>query len=59
VLTYTGTDIVEQACVRISVARAAVGPDGLIGNAAVRDGAAAALAALAARAVAGHGGAGR
>jgi len=50
VLTYTGTDIVEAACVRIPVARAAVGPDGLIADAAVREGAAAALAALAERA---------
>jgi len=49
VLTYTGTDIVEDACVRIPVARAAVGPDGLIGDRAVRDAAAAALSALAAR----------
>ena len=49
VLTYTGTDIVEDACVRIPVARAGVGPDGLISDPGVCDGAAAALAALAAR----------
>jgi NAD(P)H-dependent FMN reductase len=47
VLTYTGTDIVEQACVRIPVARAAVGPDGLISEPGVRAGAAAVLVALA------------
>jgi chromate reductase len=49
VLTYTGTDIVEDACVRIPVARGAVGPDGLIADAEVRAAAATALAALARR----------
>ena len=47
VLTYTGTDIVEPACVRISVARGAVGADGLIADAEVRAAAAGALSALA------------
>jgi chromate reductase len=49
VLTYTGANIVEAACVRIPVARGAVGRDGLVGDAAVREGAAAALVALAHR----------
>lgn len=49
VLTYTGADIVEAACVRIPVARSAVGDDGLVDDAAARAGAAAALATLAAR----------
>ncbi len=49
VLTYTGTDIVEPACVRISVARGAVGEDGLIDDPEVRDAAAGALSALAER----------
>jgi chromate reductase len=48
VLTYTGTDIVEAACVRVPVARGAVGPDGEIEDPAVRDAAAATLATLAA-----------
>jgi NAD(P)H-dependent FMN reductase len=47
VLTYTGADIVEAACVRLPVARGAVGADGEIADPGVRDGAAAALAALA------------
>jgi chromate reductase len=49
VLTYTGTDIVEAAVIRIPVARDAVGPDGLIGDPQIREAAAAALHALAAR----------
>jgi chromate reductase, NAD(P)H dehydrogenase (quinone) len=53
VLTYTGTDIVEAACMRMPVQRGAVGADGLIGDPVVRDVAAAALAALAARVAAG------
>jgi NAD(P)H-dependent FMN reductase len=48
VLTYTGTDIVEAACVRVPVARGAVGSDGEIEDPAVRRTAAAALATLAA-----------
>ena len=47
VLTYTGTDIVEAACVRLPVARGLVGQDGMVADPAVRDGAAAVLAALA------------
>ena len=47
VLTYTGTDIVEPACVRISVARGALGADGLIADPAVREAAAGTLSALA------------
>jgi NAD(P)H-dependent FMN reductase len=47
VLTYTGTDIVEAACLRLPVARGAVGADGLIADATVRAGAAAVLLALA------------
>jgi NAD(P)H-dependent FMN reductase len=49
VLTYTGTDLVEDACVRLPVGRSAVGADGLIADEDVRAGAAAVLAALAAR----------
>jgi NAD(P)H-dependent FMN reductase len=48
VLTYTGTDIVEAACVRIPVARGSVGADGLIDDPSVRDRVAAVLATLAA-----------
>ena len=47
VLTYTGTDIVDAACVRVPVAHGAVGPDGEIADPAVRDAAAQALATLA------------
>jgi NAD(P)H-dependent FMN reductase len=47
VLTYTGTDIVEAACVRVPVARGAVGPDGEIDDPVVRTAAAAVLATLA------------
>jgi NAD(P)H-dependent FMN reductase len=47
VLTYTGTDVVEAACVRIPVARGAVGSDGLIEDPSVRDVVAAVLATLA------------
>lgn len=36
VLGYTGTDIVEGACARIPVARAAIGSDGLVADAAAR-----------------------
>jgi chromate reductase len=53
VLTYTGADIVEAACVRIPVARGSVGPDGLIADASVRDGVAAVLATLAEHVAAG------
>jgi chromate reductase len=47
VLTYTGADIVEAACVRLPVARSAIGPDGLVADRAIRAGAAAVLTALA------------
>jgi NAD(P)H-dependent FMN reductase len=49
VLTYTGTDIVEAACVRLPVARGAVGPDGLVADPDVRDRVASVLATLARR----------
>jgi chromate reductase, NAD(P)H dehydrogenase (quinone) len=49
VLTYTGADIVEDACVRLPVARGSVGANGLIEDPAVREAVAAALAALAER----------
>jgi NAD(P)H-dependent FMN reductase len=48
VLRYTGTDIVESACVHIPVPRATIGPDGLIADAAVRERIGAVLIALAA-----------
>src|SRR3954469_14248054 len=50
VLGYAGAQIVEDACRRVPVARDAVGPDGLITDAAVREEIGAALAALAASA---------
>lgn len=50
VLTYTGADIVEAACVRMPVGRGAVGADGLVADAEIRAGVGAVLAALAARA---------
>jgi NAD(P)H-dependent FMN reductase len=53
VLMYTGADIVEAACVRLPVARGAVGAGGLIADAQIRAGAAAVLHALAAHAEAG------
>jgi len=37
VMGYVGADVVEAACVRIPVARAAVGADGTIGDAAIRE----------------------
>ena len=46
VLGYTGAEIVEEACVRIPIARQMVGEDGLIGEPAVRSGIAEALGAL-------------
>ena len=36
VLGYTGTDIVEDACAHIPVARSSVGADGLIVDAGIR-----------------------
>jgi NAD(P)H-dependent FMN reductase len=47
VLGYTHSAIVEAACVRIPVSRAAVGPDGLITDPEIRERTAAALLALA------------
>ncbi|MGW1988657.1 NADPH-dependent FMN reductase [Embleya sp. NPDC001921] len=46
VLGYTGADVVESACVRVGVARDAVGPDGLIADPGVRAGITAALTTL-------------
>jgi NAD(P)H-dependent FMN reductase len=48
VLGYAGADIVEAACVRIPVARNAVGPDGVIADGEIRAAIRAALDALAA-----------
>jgi NAD(P)H-dependent FMN reductase len=47
VLGYVHADIVEEACVRIPVARDAVGPDGLIADPAIRERIVGALVALA------------
>jgi chromate reductase len=49
VLRYTGADIVEAACARISVQRGDVGPDGLIAEPALREQIAGVLVALAER----------
>jgi len=46
VLEYTGGAVVEEACVDVSVARDAVGPDGLIGDPVIRRRLARAVAAL-------------
>jgi NAD(P)H-dependent FMN reductase len=46
VLTYTGAKVIDAACVRIPVPRDAVGSDGLIGDADLRDGIAAAVTTL-------------
>lgn len=51
VLGYTGADIVEDACVRVAVARSEVGVDGLIGDEAIRGALARSLAALVAHVV--------
>ena len=37
VLDYTGAAVLDEACVRIAVDREAVGPDGLLGDPAVRE----------------------
>lgn len=37
VLGYTGVNIVEEACIRLPVARQSVGPDGLIADPAVHE----------------------
>lgn len=47
VLGYTGSVVVEDACAHIPVPRAAVGPDGLIADPAIRERVARALADLA------------
>ena len=47
VLGYTGADIVEAACVRVPVPRAALGPDGLVADPDLRERIAAALVELA------------
>jgi chromate reductase len=46
VLRYVHADVVEAACVRIPVERSAVGDDGLIADAAIRERIAAVLTAL-------------
>jgi chromate reductase, NAD(P)H dehydrogenase (quinone) len=46
VLGYTGAEIVEQACVRVPIARKDVDEDGLIGDEEIRAGLRAALDAL-------------
>jgi chromate reductase, NAD(P)H dehydrogenase (quinone) len=47
VLGYTGADIVPAACVRLQVPRTALGADGLVSDAAIRDEIATALRTLA------------
>jgi NAD(P)H-dependent FMN reductase len=54
VLGYTGSEIVEAACMRIPVPREAIGADGLVADPAVREPLAAALRALAAAVAAGE-----
>jgi chromate reductase len=49
VLRYTGADIVEAACARISVQRGDVGPDGLIAEPGLREPSAGVRVALAER----------
>ena len=46
VVGYLSMEVVEEACVRIPVARDAIGEDGLIADPAIREPLAAALAAL-------------
>jgi chromate reductase len=47
VLGYTGSDIVEEACVRVPVPRDAIGADGLVADPAIQEVVAGAVAALA------------
>jgi NAD(P)H-dependent FMN reductase len=47
VLTYSGADIVEAACLRVPIERGAVGPDGLVHDGDARAGIARALDELA------------
>jgi NAD(P)H-dependent FMN reductase/ketosteroid isomerase-like protein len=54
VLGYTGAEIVEEACRRIRVARAAIGADGLVAAAGVREQIGGVLEALAARVLGGR-----
>jgi len=53
VLGYVGAHVVEAACVHLPVARADVGPDGLVDRPVVRQGLAAVLSTLAAPGAAG------
>ncbi len=53
VLTYSGANIVESACVRVPLMRQAIGPDGLVSDPGAREQIAAALAQLVASAPAG------
>jgi chromate reductase len=46
VLRYTGSDVVEDACVRVPVPRDAIGADGVVGDPAIRDVVTGALSAL-------------
>jgi chromate reductase len=46
VLGYTGSDVVEDACVRVPVPRDVIGADGVVGDPSVRDVVAGTLAAL-------------
>jgi chromate reductase len=55
VLGYTGSEIVAAACLRIPVAREAIGADGLLADAAIREPLAEALQALAAAVESGRG----
>ena len=48
VLTYSGANIIEAACVRVPLVRQAVGPDGLVSDTGAREQIAAALRQLAA-----------
>jgi chromate reductase, NAD(P)H dehydrogenase (quinone) len=47
VLGYTGSDVVEEACVRVPVPRDAIGPDGVVADEHIRAVIAGAVAALA------------
>jgi chromate reductase len=50
VLGYTGSEVVEEACVRVPVPRDAIGPDGLVADPEIAQVVADAVAALAGRA---------
>jgi chromate reductase, NAD(P)H dehydrogenase (quinone) len=49
VLTYSGADIVEEACLRVALERQAVGPDGLVSDPEARGAIARAVEELARR----------